>query len=240
MNNLVNLLNESGIKSNVTRLIITCIDPNYPVSSLGYGFEDIDVSYTPSNHELGGHVQIAGKGFKQVFLRHKTPDGYETIEQDKVHESLGDGVIQLAYREVDGTIVMGIAGDAYAFHPSGAGFAFANPGHISAEHSNDLLSTMIQYAEEIKSVFVMTHPDCGLYANNVGSHQEPQISQAQLLEIDGSNYMNSSYNVTEHDEKRVAVENIKEIAYGLGVREVKSITPKYQKRTPGVLKALES
>lgn len=120
------ILDDAGVGS-ITRLIIPCVDPAYPVSCLGEGFEDNLVVYTPGDHPLGGRVQLAPAAATHIFMRYsKSRPPFETIDQQEVHASLPLGVIPVA-RLGNGAAVMGIPGDALAFNPAGPGFAFGRP-----------------------------------------------------------------------------------------------------------------
>ena len=157
----MNVLIDAGF-GRFEQIIITCVDPDYPVGSLGREFERLDVSYT------SGNEQRARKATARLDLRGWGHGGFSPIGPEDVHDLLGAGVVQLS--QVGSALVMGIPGDVYAFYPRGTGFGFGNPYAVRPEEARQLLRSLAAYGHA-SEVVAMTHPDCRLVANNEGKYQ---------------------------------------------------------------------
>jgi hypothetical protein len=217
----------------ISALEITCVDPAYAASSLPW-MSNVDVSYTPGNHPLGGHVQQA-PGLQQFFFRYNRQKGLmEPISQSDVHDNLPNGIMQLAYDADKEQAVLGIPGDVYAFSMNGAGFAFGKPKVAPAWVANAVLGELMNRHGNPNGVdlYVMMHPDCGLFANNVGVISLRKEGVA--LDPSGKDFMGSAYQTAEHAAKQDA----KGCLYGHGSM-LMTHSPEYVQRTPGIVSALK-
>ena len=181
MDYLEQILDDAGFNREIENIIITCVDPSYPADTVGGSTE---VHYTDSLHDLCGHVQQIGDPELQfqVSLVYEAETGrFSAIPQEKVHDNLGNGVVQLTYDHFRQTLVIGIPGDVVAFSEdseyevpglegcrSVIGFAFGNPNKAPAGLARLLLLSIINDYSTIPnseiSVTAMAHPDCGHYA----------------------------------------------------------------------------
>ena len=219
------ILDNAGIEA-VGTLIITCVDPTYPVSSLGPGCERYDVAYTSGEHALGSHVQLAPPDATQVCMRYnKSTPSFETVGQELVHDSLQLGVIQIVLLE-DGTAVMGIPGDALAFNPAGPGFAFGRPRVAPPFAAKEVLQARL--ARATGRAILMAHPDCGAYAHSIGKRH----SFAYKVR---AGFMGSEYQRAEARDKAPGAADVRLLA---GTLPVEVIPPPYRDRLPAVLKVL--
>lgn len=219
------ILDSAGIEA-VGTLIITCVDPAYPVSSLGARYERYDVAYTSGEHALGGHVQLAPADATQVFLRYiEAARSFGRIDQEAVHSNLPQGVIQIALLE-DGTAVMGIPGDALAFNPAGPGFAFGRPRVAPPFAAKEVLQALL--ARGAGGVTLMVHPNCGAYAHSVGK-RHPFAMKV------GAGFMGSEYQRAEARDKAPGAAYVRLLS---GTVPVEVISPPYRERLPAILEAL--
>ncbi len=245
--NLEHILSVSGFPRTINRIIITCVDPKYPVSSLGEDFKDIPVYYDDNHRQ---QIEEDATGFFQFALTYNNYyNGFDIIEKREVHGSLPLGVVQLAYN--DSTLVIGIPGDVYAFNQGGTGFAFGKPRAAGPSIAENLLRTLLLYMStdgintNIKNIDLMMHPDCGLFANNVGCIDEACSAAAKLLSSDGKNYEGSEYHQLETEHKERGVQDIQGSVYSLpitgrrGSIDIRVIVPPYQQRQPGVTKIIK-
>ena len=222
------------IPKHIERIIITCVDPHYPVSSLG--INDVEVYYDDD------HVQKSVDSTHIYLVYNSETTSFHEINADNVHKSLSKGVVQLAYK--DNTLVFGIPGDVYAFHPDGEGFGFGTPGKVPSLVAKQLLNDIMKHSDvrnENMKIIVMAHNDCGLYANNVGKHCEEHKSAASFLNHDGSGFHTSEYCQMETEAKQESVEHLSKFLHNFGIPEsnLRVITPEYKARTPGIIKAME-
>lgn len=220
------------------RFIVTCVDPKYPARSLGEGCKEADVWY--NDH----HVQQVGdsKQFRQLFLVYDSvSNSFKEITKDTVYENLPKGVVQLALGEGtrEGSIVMGIPGDAYAFvnGKEGMGFAFGKPNSAPGEAAQAVLRALVQYcsAKSVAAgeIWLMAHTDCGLFANNAGKFSYAEAA-GQLLK--GQHFVGSEYQSCEASEK---LRGIMAVARMFPDATVHAVRPAYQERKAGIVKALE-
>ncbi len=217
-----------------SRFIVTCVDPKYPAESLGEGCKEVDVWYDDL------HVQQAGnfKKFRQLFLAYDAASGsFKEIAKDNVNGNLPKGVIQLALGE--SSVVMGIPGDAYAFvnGKEGAGFAFGKPNRAPGDAARAVLTAIVNYcsakASSAREIWLMAHPDCGLFANNVGKFSYAEAA-GQLLK-DG-HFAGSEYELCEMKEK---LKGLIAVARMFPNAAIHAVRPAYQERKAGIVKALE-
>jgi hypothetical protein len=225
------ILDYKKMPKNLNRLIMTCADPNYPVSSMGDEFSAIEVSYDSE------HIQQVGKGYKQLPLLYDKIDKWMMLEKELIHEALPLGVAQLAWNKERGVIVVGATGDAYTCHPEGTGFGFGTrnaPPHMMLE----LLGTLLTYGQKGSSNFqdvaIMAHPDCLAFAAGPGVSSIKVSAFASALSQNPEEYLGSKYQLTEREQKHQGFEAIKDMGYALGVNRVRKIVPLYlPNRLPG-------
>jgi len=143
-------------------------------------------------------------------------------------------------------LVAGIPGDVYALYPKGKGFAFGKPGDASGKVADKLLKNLISYSEigkeEIK-LGVMSHMDCGLYANNVGKWDPDHIAAGKELDATGENFVNSKYcNLESNAKREAAVYAVKKIFTKIGlIKENITVTiPPHFVRTSGMYKCMHA
>lgn len=219
------LLDSAGVTV-IETLIITCVDPAYPVSSLGARFESNQVAYTSTEHALGAHVQLAPPDATQVSLRYiHDRRSFEAIGQEQVHASLPRGVIQVA-RLGSGAAVMGIPGDALAFSPAGPGFGFGQPRQAPPGAAKEVLQALL--ARGVSSVTLMTHHDCGAYAHSIG-RRHPLADKVR------AGFMGSEYQRAEARDKAPGAAYVRLLA---GSVPVEVISPPYHERPAVVLATL--
>jgi hypothetical protein len=204
------------------KVIITCVDPDYPVRSLGKEFECLDVSYTSDNE------QCAQTATARLDLRFWGHGGFSSIDPEDVHELLGVGVVQLS--QVDSVVVLGIPGDVYAFYPKGTGFGFGNPYAIRPDESRQLLHSLAVYGHA-SEVIAMMHPDCMLIANNEGKYQ------TYTTDLVGP-FPSSSYGVWEMQLKQNAAESLRTYVQNTLNLRFRLVSPVYVARRPVVLKTI--
>ena len=204
------------------QILITCVDPDYPVRSLGKEFQYLDVSYTTDNE------QCAQKATARLDLRFWGHGGFSPICPEDVHELLGAGVVQLS--QVDSVAVLGIPGDVYAFYPKGSGFGFGNPYAIRPDESRQLLHSLAVYGRT-SEVIAMMHPDCMLVAYNVGKYQ----TYASAL-IDS--FPSSPYSAWEMQLKQGAAESLRVYVQNTLNLRFRLVSPVYVARRPVVLKTI--
>ncbi|MBI2581317.1 hypothetical protein HYV85_05965 [Candidatus Woesearchaeota archaeon] len=232
------ILRAKSAQQKAWRFIVTCVDPKYPARSLGEECQEADVWYDDS------HVQQAGdsKQFRQLFLVYDAAsNSFKEITKDSVNENLPKGVVQLALGEGtrESTIVMGIPGDAYAFvnGKEGTGFAFGKPNGAAGDVAQAVLMALVQYcsakASAAMRIWLMAHPDCGLFANNVGKFLYAEAAW-QLLK--GQHFIGSEYQSCEASEK---LRGIVAVARMFPDATVHAVRPAYQERKAGIVKALE-
>lgn len=225
------ILGNQKFTPDFSKIVITCVDPKYPAAAIDPEKSD-PVRYNSQ------HTQQAAPGDAQVSLKYDGNGNVIPIAQTSVHDSLKQGVVQLDQHLA--TLVIGIPGDCYAFNPSGTGFSFDNPGYAKPQISEQLLGALISYSKSSSIEFyVMSHSDCGLFANNEGKRRYVEL--ARSLENDISSFPSSSYARIEHDQKMKGAEHLKKFlsAYP-NVTSVNVVTPSYQPRTPGIVKALHA
>jgi len=237
------VLGNQGFSADFSKIVITCVDPKYPASSA-----DPD-ELNPVNYN-SHHVQQAPPSDAQVSLKYDARGNFIPIPQEAVHDSLNQGVVQLDQHVTNQnlitsairTVVIGIPGDCYAFNQSGTGFSFNNPGYAQPQIAEQLLEALIRYSSSDNIQFyAMAHPDCGLFANNVGKRKHELIETAKTLEQDLSSYPSSSYARVERLEKKKGADHLKIILSRYSkVKEVHIVLPQYQARTPGIVNALHS
>ncbi len=235
---LAGILQSRGISREVKTIVITCVDPNYSTESLGLP----GVGLVQYDHN---HVQQADPArFIQLFLAYNAmARRLESIAKEQVHESLPRGILQIASSK--DTLVLGIPGDSYAFSTGGTGFAFGMPNHAPAIVAQDVLKGIVSYStqkvgKKKVSAVVMMHPDCGLFANNVGRHDDAHIRAAQDLVNKKCVYTETEYCRLETEAKaKGAADAIRLINKLLPGAVVQIARPPYvNNRVPGVVNAL--
>jgi hypothetical protein len=204
------------------QIIITCVDPDYPVRSLGKEFECLDVSYTSDNEQ---RVQAATARLNLRFWGH---GGFSPIGPEDVHDLLGAGVVQLS--QVDSVVVLGIPGDVYAFYPRGTGFGFGNPYAVRPDESRQLLHSLAVYGHA-SEVIGMMHPDCMLVAQNKGKYQ----TYASALT---DPFPSSPYGAWEMQLKKGAAESLRAYVQNILNLRFRLVSPEYVARRPSVLKTI--
>ena len=205
------------------QIIITCVDPDYPVRSLGKEFQCLDVSYTSDNE------QCSQTATARIDLRFWGHGGFSPISPEDVHDLLGVGVVQLS--QVGSVVVLGIPGDVYAFYPKGTGFGFGNPYAIHTDESRKLLRSLAVYGHA-SEVIAMMHPDCMLIANNEGKYQ---TYTNNLIDP----YPSSSYGAWEKQLKQSAAESLRTYVQNTLNLRFRLVSPVYVARRPVVLKTID-
>lgn len=204
------------------RIIITCVDPDYSVRSLGKEFECHDVSYT------SGNEQCAQTATARLNLRFWGHGGFSPIGPEDVHDLLGVGVVQLS--QVGSVVVSGIPGDVYAFYPKGTGFGFGNPYVVRPDESRQLLRSLAAYGHA-SEVVAMMHPDCRLIAYNEGKYQ---TCANDLMDP----FPASPYGAWEMQLKQDAAESLRIYVQNKLNLRFRVVSPIYVARKPEVLKAI--
>jgi len=237
---MVDFLRAANASQEVLRIILTCVDKDYAVKSLGVACAGIDVSYDSN------HVQQVGEPtkFSQLFLAYDASSGgLVKIAKNEVHESLPKGIMQLALGKQD--LVIGIPGDCYALDPEGKGFAFGVPDLAKGHVAQAALKSIVEHStmkvpNSSVSTYLMMHPDCGLFANNVGKHDETCIKAAHDLVTHKRSFPNSEYCKIEGIAKNIAMgEAVSLLQQLLPGANISAIRPAYVTREAGIVNALK-
>lgn len=215
------LLEEAGFGV-FERIIITCVDCEYPVRCMGDAFAHFDVCYSAA------HEQLAPAASACLYLRTRAGGRFEPIHAGEVSRSLGEGVVQLA--EVNGTLIMGIPGDVYAFYPEGTGFGFGKPYAVRPETARHLLHAVAAYGRT-REIVAMIHPDCILVASNEGKYQICAGEFNGLFPV-------SAYGAWEAELKQAAAESLREYVQDTLNIVFRTVSPAYVLRRPGILDAI--
>ena len=213
------ILKDAGF-GNFEKIIITCVDPQYPVRSLGDEFVRFDVSYTDTNE------QRTEAATARLDLRIRGDGRFSCIRPEAVRDFLNEGVVQLS--QVDEVMVMGIPGDVYAFYPEGTGFGFGKPYAVRPEQARQLLRALAAYGHS-SEVVAMIHPDCMLVAHNEGKYQ---VFAGEPI----SPFPTSPYGIWEKSLKQDAAESLRIYVETTLKLHFRAVSPPYVERRPGVLK----
>ena len=186
--------------TNASRLLISCVDPAYPVDSMDSKL-NTGICYD------GKHVLLAPQYAPRLCLVYnKDRNRFVEINPEQVNENLPNGVVQLS-ATTGGVIIMGIPGDVYAWNPVAEGFGFGNPKaapHYLAEKVVKGILGHISTRPANLEVLAMSHPDCGCVAHNIVAAigADPWLDEVRVtLDQAGSDYMASGYRSIEANRK---------------------------------------
>lgn len=255
-----NLLSDADMPASIDTLIISCIDPSYPIKDLALKITNKALAEKIANvdvHYDDMHVQRTNT-FKQLLMVYdkrkdfgikKAKKSFKPIKQEEVHANLRNGVLQIAANEEMRMMILGIAGDSYAFKNYGAGFSFDNPDYagpsVAQNALKGILTNIAKTGHGPKKIILIRHPDCGLFANNKGKIDKSWNwnlhSTPEEIKQDGTNFVGSNYHQFELSEKERGYKDSRDIILKFNPEiKVISAIPDYKLRTPGIYKALHA